>query len=320
MIGRLLRSWLLLLALLLTVAPATAQGYEPAVADLAKDAALEAVLDPKERTLPGYLSDLATRTGRSIVILGFGGSRLHLDAFRKRPARDLLVEMATGAKAAWRSHDRFLLLYPAEMERHAAKPVSRTAIWKELEREVSVVFAGDFMGTVQNLGKPGGVALLPVGPNAPPGAVARSFMPCVVAIKDRTLDDVQQMLTVLTGDPWDHWHGAHLLCFNGRPLSGDERRIVDSTIASLNLSQSISRTQRKLIDTERGLLYSDLTLRQKGDLAAATARIREKNGAGPEGLVIHRVPRAPHLEPDPYVDISVRTATGLIRVGSIRFY
>lgn len=320
MIRLLTRRYLLCFILALTSGASAAEAPPAPAADLQADPSLRAVIDPKEETFTAYVDELSLKTGKSLLVLGFEGSSVALSSFRNRPARDLLVDLAERCKATWRSHDGFLLLYPSDLERHDARPKARVDDWKELRRSVSGVFTGDLMGVVQNVGLRAKVALLPVGPGASRGAASRSFLPCTFSVRDRTLDEVMQALTVLTGDPWDYWRETHLLSFTGRSLSGEQRRLVEATIASVQLKRSVTASQRKLLDTDRGLQYSDLTLRQKGDFAAATGSMRARSGAAPEGLVLRRTPSAPHLAPDPFVEVYIWTPGGLSRLGSMRFF
>ena len=176
------------------------------------------------------------------------------------------------------------------------------------------------MGVVQQIGAEAKVGLLPVGPGASQGAGMRSSLPCAVAVRGRSVDEVMQALTVITGDPWDYWQETHLLCFTGHPLTGPQRAFVGSTVASSRFKRGITAAQRRLIDSDRGLQYSDLTLRQKGDLAQATSQMRSRVGAGIEGLVLRRNPAAPHLAPNPYADVYVSSPNGSTRLGSIRLF
>jgi hypothetical protein len=318
---RVLPRWCLLaiLAVVTLAAPVAAQAPAPPAVDLQADPAWGVVLKPAGDSLGAYLDELGAKTGKGVVLLGFDGSYVTPRSFYNRPARELLVELAAKYRATWRSHAGFLLLYPPGMERHEAKPKAQTEIWKELGRSVSGVFTGDFMGVVQEVGYRTRTGLLPVGPGVSLGASDRAFMPCLLVLRERTLDEVMQLFTVLTGDPWDYWHDTHLLCFTGRQLSGEQRNQVGGTIAVVQLKRSVTSAQRKRVDTEGGLQYSDLTLRQKNDLATATAHMRARSGLGPEGLILRRTPSAPHLEADPFIDVYVRTPGGQQRVGSIRF-
>jgi hypothetical protein len=297
------------------VSPTPAHSSVVPLADL-KAETLSAVITPQEASFSAYLKEVGVKTGKSVLVLGFTGEGISLVSYRNRPARELLVELADRYKTSWYDYDGFLLLYPAEMERHDARPKSRAEDWKELRRPVSGIFNGDFMGVVQQLGATPNVGLLPVGPEASQKAVARAFLPCTIAVRDRTLDEIMQVLTVVTGDPWDYWQETHVLCFTGRPLTGSQRKMVSSTIASSRFKRSITASQKKLIDTERGLRFSDLTVRQKADLAFATSNLRARFGAPVEGMVLRRDAVAPHLSPVPFVDVY----SGATRLGSIRLF
>ena len=295
-----------------------ADAPEARLADLQADPALGVTLPKKATSLREALAEINALTEKAFIVLGADEAAKPEGSFEGKRAGELLAAVAAKTGTRWRQYGDFYLLYPPDLERHDARPRDRTGTWKELKRLVRSPCSGTLMETVLKLGKDAKVPMLIVGPGVRPQASKRSFMSCVIAARERSLDEVMRALTVLTGDPWDFWQDTHLLCFTGAELDANQRRQVMQTIAAIKFTQSLTAGQMAQVNSERGLSFGDLGLRQRQDLAAATAGMRSRGGVPPEHLLIRNLPRAPGLPPSGMVEIWANTPQGARSIGSIR--
>src|SRR5262249_40168872 len=116
----------------------------PVVADLDGDTALNAPLATKGVKIADIFGVASKKTGKAFVVLGKVKIPVQqVDALNEQPVRNFLTAVSDATGSRWRRYRDFYLLYPAGMERHAAKPVRRDKLYPELDTKIVGAFDGE---------------------------------------------------------------------------------------------------------------------------------------------------------------------------------
>jgi hypothetical protein len=224
---------------------------------------LENAVDPPEPTrwrpnaLRCLVEGVQDATGHGLVVVGTIRMRPSaLRAMDGRSARSAMQAIATAAGKDWEWHtwQDFYLLWPPDMPRHDAKPRSMVKKFAALGRKIPAAIASDsLIGGVQQLGRGCSVPMIVSLVGADARFADRSSLSCVIAGRDRSLDEAMQALTATTGSPWFQLQDACLFAFQGRPLTPEERRTEFRTVAGRKFALSLTFAQVSQMQTQEGL-------------------------------------------------------------------
>lgn len=263
-------------------------------ADLDADATLDAVPEPQEASLLGYAAAVQQRTKHPIIILG----NPHLapddwEQLRGKPAREVLRRLAKELKSEWQEYRGFYLIAPKTYVRHSVRPASLARQHPALARKVTGVHGGYALMAVPKLGKAAGLVFLVGGLEtlfSDRSKVSHLTEQSLIAAEGRTLDEVMQALTALTGDPWERIGTPFVLSVTGASLSEGERGQLQVPLAIVELASGLRPAQVQLLTSPGGLRAAHLAPDQRVRLAAATANIRQRGGYTIDEIVLRRIP------------------------------
>jgi hypothetical protein len=256
----------------------------------------EALQDPNAFPLPEepiytvhrVLDGLHQATGKAFIVLGI--PRLAAPGtLQGKPAREVMASVAKAAGEGWewQQFEEFYLLFPPEMPRHEARPVSLGKRNPALRRKIPATTSSPGLtGEVLALGAGCSVPLIVGVVGNEPRFANRCVLPCVIAAKDRTMDEAMQALTALTGDPWDRLEGGYVLSFSGRPLTLKQRIAQTPTISIVHFTQRLSPDQIVQMKSEEGLAAARLAPDQLHWLQIATTMQRQESAVTIDQLVL----------------------------------
>jgi len=246
---------------------------------------------------------VSTATEKPLILLG--PAALPADKMEQlsgKPAREILQALAVAVNSSWQRYGAFYLLCTPTLQRHAALPVRLDKNYPELARKTSTGYSGFLSDAVRVLGATNKAITLV--------CVNRGFqgpgplLPTVIAARGQTMDEIMRALTALTGDPWEHYHGMHVLSLSGEPLTEENRQNLDRLAQSFAWKRSLASSQLEQLRSENGLSLAALPPGQIQQLMSTLRPMLERFQANPQDVVLrfgHKAPLANVPTDDIYV-------------------
>lgn len=246
----------------------------------------------KSDAVADVLEAVSAATEKPMILLG--PAALPADKMEQlsgKPARKILQALAEAANSTWQRYGAFYLLCTPTLQRHAALPVRMDKNYPELARKTSTGYSGFLSNVVRIMGATNKAITLV--------CVNRGFqgpgplLPTVVAARGRTVDEIMRALTALTGNPWEHYHGMHVLSLSGGPLTEENHQNLDRLAQTFAWTRSLASGQLEQLRSENGLPLTALPPGQVQQIMTTLRPMLERFQANPQDVVLRFVQNAP---------------------------
>lgn len=265
------------------------------------------------------LASLQEATGQNYLVMG--RCRMGTQVLRElwgKPAHQGMeaLRRSMRTESEWRRWRGWHLLVSRSLLRHSTAPVSLREKHGELRRKITGVLASeDTIGLLTPLSRRSRVNLAMCWIDVTPADANRFGFGWYFAMRECEVDELMQLITEVTGDPWVRCRGIHVLSLSGKPLTSEQERQMAPVVASVLFKQSLTSAQLQRMEHPHGMPVSDLPRWQWRHLDTSTNWMEKRRGVPPSQLYLRR--GSSDDRPLPFLEFLILTPEGFQRIGRL---